>query len=654
MKSLMVSLLSLLVFVEAGTAQRSGHVRLFGGLPVAGAQVMLFDLANLQRGAVAQATTDEDGQFTLPLAALGGAFARPEGFVLGQNYPNPFNPSTIIPYELAEVAHVRLEVFNTLGQRIAKLVDGEQGAGAYRVRWNGTDASGRAVAAGVYIYRLMVGGMYQAGRMVLVDGQAGVLGGGAQLEALSMAEARSSAYGLVVSGQGLTTHVDSDFGLEMGPVEIEIEAHDSARMKVVQTQGGILGDVDNNGRVDIDDALLVIAYIEIADALGIADAFLMVEYGLDISTLIPLPNNGDISLGDVNEDGSIDFVDALLIVIYITDPSDPRLPPGIGQPTDPDVEPPTSQDESGFNIELVFLNSVLTSSQPDSVKKIVQQAAVRWESVITGDLPAVDHLSNPCDITTITNSPIRVDDVVDDLRIFVHVDSIDGSGGTLAQAGPLELRDSLLLPVISVIILDERDISSSSYFFQRIILHEMGHALGFTGDVWYEKNLLQGLGWDRFFSAFSIDWDVRFIGRRAIEAFNNAGGRDYDENDKVPVENNITLLLDWEPDWGREYSHWRESIFRQGNESELMVGRVDTSHRLPLSAITIQSFADLGYQVDVSQADPYTLSQISSKPVASHSLEIDCSLGTREIRVVDANGRIVRTITPLALRSLRE
>ena len=640
--SLMVSLLSLLVFVEAGTAQQSGRVRLSSGLPVAGAQVMLFDLADLRRGAVAQATTDENGQFALPLAALGGAFARPEGFVLGQNYPNPFNPSTIIPYELAEVAHVRLEVFNTLGQQIAKLVDGEQGAGAYRVRWNGTDASGRAVAAGVYIYRLMVGRTYQAGRMVLVDGQAGVLGGGTQLEALSMAEARSSAYGLVVSGQGLTTHVDSNFGLEigMGPVEIEIEARDRGRMKVVQTQGGILGDVDNNGRVDIADALLVAGY--------------------SINAATVMPNNGDISLGDVNEDGRINFTDAWLIVIYSIDPSDPRLPPGIGQPTEPDVEPPPTQvsHESDFNIDLVFLNSVLTSSQPDSVKKIVQQAAARWESVITGDLPEVDHSSNSCDVTIITrkytNPPIRVDDVVDDLRIFVHVDSIDGARGTLAQATPLELRDSLLLPVISVIILDERDISSSSYFFQRIILHEMGHALGFTGDVWYEKDLLQGLGWDRFFSLFSLDWDVRFIGQQAIEAFNNAGGHVHDENDKVPVENNITLLQDWEPDWGREYSHWRESIFRQGNESELMVGRVDTSYALPLSAITIQSFADLGYQVDVSQADPYTLSQLSSKPVASHSPEINCSLGIGEIRVVDENGRIVRTITPLALRSLRE
>ena len=317
-------------------------------------------------------------------------------------------------------------------------------------------------------------------------------------------------------------------------------------------------------------------------------------------------------------------------------------------------------DDPDFNIELVFLNSVLTSSQSNSVKQIVRQAATRWESVITGDLPEVDHSSNPCDvdITELTkkydNPPIRVDDVVDDLRIFVHVDSIDGSLGTLAQATPLELRDSLLLPAIAVIILDERDISSS--FLQRIVLHEMAHALGFTGDVWNEKNLLRGLEWDWFFSSFSIDWDVRFIGRRAIGAFNNAGGRNYTANDKVPVENN-TLLKDreWEPDLSREYSHWRESVFRKENKSELMVGRIYPDDELPLSAITIQSFADLGYQVDVSQADPYTLpSTPASKPVAGHSLELNCSLDVRGIRVVDENGRIVRIITPLWLRSLRE
>ena len=144
-----------------------GQVRLATGESVAGAQVLLFDLGNLRRGAVAQATTDAAGGFVLSLGM------RSAGFGLGQNYPNPFNPATIIPYELAAAAQVRLEVFNSVGQRVATLVDGEQPAGAHRVRWNGTDAAGRAVAAGVYLYRLTADGTSQTGRMVLVDGQAG-------------------------------------------------------------------------------------------------------------------------------------------------------------------------------------------------------------------------------------------------------------------------------------------------------------------------------------------------------------------------------------------------------------------------------------------------------------------------------------------------
>ena len=102
-----------------------------------------------------------------PVEALKGS-ALPQGFSLGQNYPNPFNPSTIIPYQLSASAHVRLEVFNLLGQRIATLVDGQRPAGAHTAMWNATGA------AGVYIYRLTMGGASMARRMVLVDGLAGI------------------------------------------------------------------------------------------------------------------------------------------------------------------------------------------------------------------------------------------------------------------------------------------------------------------------------------------------------------------------------------------------------------------------------------------------------------------------------------------------
>ena len=66
-----------------------GRVRLESGEPAVGAQVLLFDLADLRAAPVA-ATTDRSGQFTLPLATLAGAV--PEQFELGANYPNPFIP----------------------------------------------------------------------------------------------------------------------------------------------------------------------------------------------------------------------------------------------------------------------------------------------------------------------------------------------------------------------------------------------------------------------------------------------------------------------------------------------------------------------------------------------------------------------------------
>ena len=300
MKSLLVSLMGLMIFIQSDATQQPtvlGHVRLSGGLPVAGAQVMLFDLSDLRRGAVARATTDEAGQFELPLVALGGAFALPEGFVLGTNYPNPFNPATIIPYELAATLPVKLEVFNILGQRIATLVDGNQEAGLYQAQWDGTDAAGRAVAAGLYFYRLTVDGESQTGRMVLVDGQAGVPMSGAGVEDLPTAEFLSATYGLVVSGPGMVTYVDADFGAEvgMGAVDIAVEARRDAPL-VEPAQSGILGDVDNNGQVDIADGLLIAAY--------------------SVNTATALPNNGDIALGDVNGDNQTDITDAWLLATY--------------------------------------------------------------------------------------------------------------------------------------------------------------------------------------------------------------------------------------------------------------------------------------------------------------------------------------------------
>lgn len=79
-------------------------------------------------------------------------------FNLLGNTPNPFNASTTIRFSLTHRASVRLSIYNTAGQLVRILADGNHAAGRHEVVWNGTDESGRTVMSGVYVYRLSVPG----------------------------------------------------------------------------------------------------------------------------------------------------------------------------------------------------------------------------------------------------------------------------------------------------------------------------------------------------------------------------------------------------------------------------------------------------------------------------------------------------------------
>jgi Secretion system C-terminal sorting domain len=72
-------------------------------------------------------------------------------FELFPNYPNPFNPSTTIRYTIAEEHHVKLMIFDLLGNEIATLVNEEENGGSYSVNFTATN-----LASGVYIYSLKV------------------------------------------------------------------------------------------------------------------------------------------------------------------------------------------------------------------------------------------------------------------------------------------------------------------------------------------------------------------------------------------------------------------------------------------------------------------------------------------------------------------
>ncbi|UCD17326.1 MAG: T9SS type A sorting domain-containing protein [Candidatus Zixiibacteriota bacterium] len=92
----------------------------------------------------------------------------PGSFVLEQNHPNPFNPVTRIGYSLPNPGHVRLEVFNILGQSVQVLIDAEMPAGRHIAVWDGNDAENKPVASGIYFYRIDYGELNKTRKMLLV------------------------------------------------------------------------------------------------------------------------------------------------------------------------------------------------------------------------------------------------------------------------------------------------------------------------------------------------------------------------------------------------------------------------------------------------------------------------------------------------------
>lgn len=82
--------------------------------------------------------------------------------------PNPFNPTTTITYSLEKAGPVSVKVYNTQGQLIRTLVDGEAYEGSHRVMWDGRNDAGEPVSSGMYFYKVHANGTAATERMTLM------------------------------------------------------------------------------------------------------------------------------------------------------------------------------------------------------------------------------------------------------------------------------------------------------------------------------------------------------------------------------------------------------------------------------------------------------------------------------------------------------
>lgn len=87
----------------------------------------------------------------------------PEVYLLSQNYPNPFNPTTTINFSIPVRGRVELNIYNTLGQMVAVLVDEIKEAGTHRISFNAS-----TLPSGVYFYKISAGGFNQTKKLILV------------------------------------------------------------------------------------------------------------------------------------------------------------------------------------------------------------------------------------------------------------------------------------------------------------------------------------------------------------------------------------------------------------------------------------------------------------------------------------------------------
>ena len=277
--------------------------------------------------------------------------------------------------------------------------------------------------------------------------------------------------------------------------------------------------------------------------------------------------------------------------------------------------------DDDFDIELIFFDDSLTPDQ----QAVVRRAANRWEEIIIGDLEEV--LIEDVQLGQPYNRFESIDLLVDDIAILVSATEIDKVGHTLARGGARALRRDNFLPAAGVVTFDSLDLpqlSDDNKLFDTA-LHEIGHALGIGRIGWDAQRLLNR---DNPINGVPPQ-PPNFLGEKATNEYNSIFFPIPNTNTAMSVP--TALVKDKEGDLVPT-GHWAESARGDfpGLDNELMTPFIDAGAQ-PLSEITAASLVDLGYEVDVNKADPYTPpSTLQSDALESEIIGFDIEYGPED------------------------
>ena len=254
-------------------------------------------------------------------------------------------------------------------------------------------------------------------------------------------------------------------------------------------------------------------------------------------------------------------------------------------------------DTTTFNVTPLNVSGV-----PDSIQTHVDSAVVWWERVLTGNVeagfvPAGTFAASDCAGFGEAVNGTTIDDVI----VLVNIESIDGPGGILGQAGPCAVRNEPWIPGFGILTLDQDDLAplTGTETLTELIFHEIGHVLGYGTVLWGNDfhALRRHAGTD----------SAAFAGAAAVGEYQDLGG-----SGNVPLENDGGS--------GTRDAHWEEDVFNR----EVMTGfaeQVGTDQ--PLSRVTVASMEDIGYQADRDQAESFSLSSALMAGARLHRLGRD-------------------------------